>query len=61
MQQLLFGLEMVQQPGGTHAGLAGDLGQRRVPPPVPREQPLRDGQDSLFAILTLGAQRVVRP
>jgi hypothetical protein len=61
MQQLFFGFEVVEQAGWTDTGLTGNLGQRRIAPPVAGQQPLRDGQDSLFAILTLGPQRVVRP
>ena len=61
VEQLFFGFEVMQQPGRTDPGLPGDLGQRRVAPPVAGEQPLRHGQDPLFAILTLGPQRLVRP
>ena len=61
VQQLFFGFEVVQQAGRTDTGLTGDLGQRRIAPPVAGQQPLRDGQDPLFAVLALGAQRVVRP
>src|ERR1700758_4962862 len=51
----------MQQAGGADTGFAGDLGQRRTAPPVAGQQSLRDGQDPLFAVLALGAQRVIRP
>jgi hypothetical protein len=61
MQQLFFGFEVVKQAGWTDAGLTGNLGQRRIAPPVAGQQPLRHGQDPLFAILALGPQRLVPP
>ena len=60
VQQLLLGLEMVQQTGRGHPGLTRDLAQRRGTPPVAREQPLRDGEDPLPPVLSLGVQRGVR-
>ena len=53
VEQLFFGFEVMQQPGRTDPGLPGDLGQRRRAPPVAGQQPLRHGQDPLFAILAL--------
>ena len=61
VEQLLLGLEVVQQPGRADPGLLGDLRQRGVAPAVAREQTLGDGEDALFAVLALGEQRRVRP
>ena len=61
VQQLFLGFEVMQQPSGSDAGLAGDLGQRRGAPAVARQEPLRDGEDPLLAVLTFGEKRVVPP
>src|ERR1700747_3031964 len=61
VQQLFLGCEVMQQAGGAHAGLAGDLGKGRAAPPVTGQQPLRNGQDPLLAVFALGPQGIVRP
>jgi len=61
VEQLFFGFEVMQQSGRADPGLPGDLGQRRIAPPIASQQPLGHGKDSLFAILTFGPQRLVRP
>jgi hypothetical protein len=61
VQQLLFGLEMMQQPRGGDTGFAGNLGKCCAAPAVAREEPLRDSEDHLLAILAFGEQRVVSP
>ena len=61
VEQLLLGLEVVQQPGGGHPGLLGDLSQRGVAPAVPREQPLGHAKNPLPAVLALGEERRVGP
>ena len=61
VEQLLLGLEVMQQPGGGHPGLLGDLGQRGVAPAVARQQPLGHAEDPLPAVLALGEERRVGP
>ena len=56
VEQLLLGLEVVQQPGGRHPGLFGDLRQRGGAPAVARQQTLGHGEDALSAVLTFGEQ-----
>jgi hypothetical protein len=59
VEQLLLGLEVVQQPGRRHPGFLGDLGQRGVAPSVAREQPLGHAENALPTVLALGEQRLV--
>ena len=54
VEQLLLGLEVMQQPGRRDAGFLGDLGQRGVAPAVAREQPLGHTENALPAVLALG-------
>ena len=61
VQQLFLGFEVMQQSRRGNPGFAGDLGQRRVAPAVARQEPLRDREDPLLAVLALGEKRVVSP
>ncbi len=61
MEQLLLGLEVVQQARRADPGLLGDLPERDTAPTIARQQPLRHGQDPLPAVLALGEERGVRP
>ena len=60
VEQLLLGLEMMQQPGRGHPGFLGDLGQRGVAPAVARQQSLGHGENPLLAVVALGKKRGVR-
>ncbi len=54
VQQLFLGFEVVQQAGGRHPGFLGDLRERGVAPAVAGQQPLRDVENPLLAVLALG-------
>jgi hypothetical protein len=61
MQQVLFGLEMMQQSGGGDPGLMGDLTESRAAPAIPGEQSLGDSKNPLTAILSPGQKSGIRP
>ena len=61
VEQLLLGLEVMQQPGGRHPGFLGDLRQRGVAPAVACQQPLGDAENPLPAVLAFGEKRGVGP
>ena len=61
VEQLFLRLEVMQQARRADPGFLGDLPERGIPPAVPRQQPLGDGQNPLLAVLALGEQRGVWP
>ena len=61
VQQLLLGLEMMQQAGRADPGLLRDLPECRAAASVPGEQPLCHGQDPLPTVFSLGQEGGIRP
>ena len=61
VQQLLFGLEVMQQAGRGHASFLSDLAERGAAPSVTSHQALGHSQDALPPVLSLGEQRGISP
>jgi len=61
VQQLLFGLEVMQQAGRGHASFLSDLAERGAAPSVTSHQTLGHSQDALPPVLSLGEQRGISP
>ena len=61
VEQLLFGLEVMQQAGGRDARFLRDQSQGRVAPAIARQQAFGDGQNPLPTVLTLGEKRGIWP
>src|SRR5690606_19293352 len=59
VQQLVLGLEVMQQSRRRKPGFPRDLGKARAAPTILRQAPLGDAENQLPPVLTLGEERVV--